>query len=184
MKGGGFIGQVAEPYAQALMSLAKQENLGDRLGEDCKALLALLESSEDLRTCLSSPVIDNEAKKRVLGQVVGDQLHPYMRNFLMLLVDRRRILYLEGICQQFLALLRESAGIVLAEVTSAVPLNDGQQESVRNKVIAMTGAQRAELQLEVDPELLGGVVIKVGSQLVDASLKDQLRRIGLKLATA
>jgi F-type H+-transporting ATPase subunit delta len=73
---------------------------------------------------------------------------------------------------------------VLAEVASAVELTDAQKQSVREKVIAMTSANQVELNTKIDPDLIGGVIIKVGSQVVDASLRGQLRRIGLRLSSA
>jgi F-type H+-transporting ATPase subunit delta len=73
---------------------------------------------------------------------------------------------------------------VLAEVTSAVELSESQQQSVREKVTAMTGAQQVELDTKIDPELIGGVIITVGSQVIDASLRGQLRRIGLRLSSS
>ena len=176
--------KILVPYAEALMSVAQANNLIDRIGEDVASLLNLLKESPELQQFLSSPVVKAEDKKAVLGRIAGEQLHPYTRNFLNLLVERRRILFLEGICKQFQALLRKLNQTVLAEVTSAVELNEAQQQSVREKVMAMTNAQQVELDARVDPDLIGGVIIKVGSQLIDASLRGQLRRIGLRLTSA
>ncbi|GAB4174172.1 MAG: ATP synthase F1 subunit delta [Coleofasciculaceae cyanobacterium] len=176
--------KILVPYAEALMSVAQANNLIDRIGEDVASLLNLLKESPELQQFLSSPVVKAEDKKAVLGRIAGEQLHPYTRNFLNLLVERRRILFLEGICQQFQALLRKLNQTVLAEVTSAVELNEAQQQSVREKVMAMTSAHQVELDARVDPDLIGGVIIKVGSQLIDASLRGQLRRIGLRLTSA
>lgn len=173
-----------EPYAQALLSLAKSQNLTDRFGEDAAALINLLQESEELSQFLANPLTKLEAKKAVLQQVVGEQVHPYMRNFLMLLVDRRRILFLGGICKQYQSLLRELNQTVLAEVTSAVELNDAQRQTVRERVMAMTAARQVDLETKIDPDLIGGVVIKVGSQVVDASLRGQLRRMSLRLNSA
>lgn len=105
-------------------------------------------------------------------------------NFLKILVDRRRIGFLLGICQHYQSLLRKLKQSVLAQVTSAVELNEAQQQSVREKVLALTNAQQVELETKIDPDLIGGVIIKVGSQVIDASLRGQLRRIGLRLNSA
>jgi F-type H+-transporting ATPase subunit delta len=101
-----------------------------------------------------------------------------------LLVDRGRILFIEGICKQYQALLRKQNQTVLAEVISTVELNEEQQRSVREKVTAMTNARQVELATKIDPDLIGGVIIKVGSQVVDASIRGQLRRISLRLSSA
>jgi F-type H+-transporting ATPase subunit delta len=176
--------EVLEPYAQALMSIGQSQNLVDRFGEDVQNILDTLKESGDLSQFLSNPLSKIETKKAVLRQVFGESVHPYTNNFLMLLVDRRRILFLEGICEQFQVLLRKLRNTVLAEVTSAVALTDQQQDAVRQRVITMTGATSVELGCSIDPDLIGGVIIKVGSQVIDASLRGQLRRIALKLSTA
>jgi F-type H+-transporting ATPase subunit delta len=133
---------------------------------------------------LESPVVKEEDKKAVLRRISGDQLHPYIMNFLMLLVDRRRIRFLQGILKQFQAQLRELKQTVVAEVISAVELTDAQRQSVSEKVKAMTSANQVELDTKIDPDLIGGVIIKVGSQVIDASLRGQLRRIGISLSRA
>jgi F-type H+-transporting ATPase subunit delta len=176
--------EIAAPYAQALMSLAQGQNLVDQFSQNVADLLELLNSSDDLKQLLSTPLIDGDKKKAVLQQVVGDQVHPYMRNFLMLLVDRQRIGFLEEICKQYQALVRNLNQTVLAEVLSAVELTDEQKQSVRDKVVAMTGAHQVDLETKIDSDLLGGVIIKVGSQVIDASLRGQIRRISLQLSNA
>ncbi len=184
MRGNAINAQVVEPYASALMSLARSQDLAEQFGENVRSLINLLQSSEQLRDFFANPFVKAEDKKAVLGQIVGESIHPYMRNFLMLLVDRRRILLLEPICQQYLALLRELNQTVLAEVSSAVELTETQQQAVREKVMAMTNAHQVELDSKIDPELIGGVIIKVGSQVIDASLRGQLRRLSLRLSSA
>jgi F-type H+-transporting ATPase subunit delta len=173
---------ILEPYAQALMSVAKGNDLVDALSNDAAGLLSALSESSELSQFLASPIVGLEPKKAVLRQLFAEQIHPYMMNFLLLLVDRRRIAFIEGICKKYQALVRELKQTVLAEVTSAVPLSEAQQDAVRAKVLEMTGAQQVELELSQNPELIGGVVIRVGSQVIDASLSGQLRRIGIKLS--
>ncbi len=173
--------EVLQPYASALMSLAQSSNLAEKFGEDVRSLLGLLEGSEDLRQFLGNPLIKPDDKKAVIGKIAGEEMNPLMHNFLKLLVDKGRIVFLEGIGQQYLAKLRELNKTVLAEVTSAVPLSDAQMQTVREKVKAMSNAQSVEIVTKTDADLIGGVVIKVGSQVIDASLRGQLRRLGLRL---
>jgi F-type H+-transporting ATPase subunit delta len=183
MKGSVVSGEILEPYAEALMSVAQSQNLLDKFGEDVRALLSLLETSPELKEFLGNPIAKPEAKKAVLQQVAGEQIHPYMANFLKLLVDRRRILFLEGICQQFQVLLRQLSKTVLAEVTSAVELTDEQKNAIAGKVREISSAERVELDTKIDPDLIGGVIIKIGSQVLDTSLRGQLRRIGIALTS-
>lgn len=184
MKGSLYSSQIAEPYAQALMSLAESRGLVEAIGESIRTLANLLESSPDLQEFIASPVVQDDNKKAVLKRVLGAEINPFLLNFLMLLVDKRRIIFLEAVCQQYLVLWRELTNTVLAEVISALKLTESQQHSVTNKVKELTGAASVELQETVDPSIIGGVIIKVGSEVFDSSLKGQLRRISLSLGGA
>ncbi len=182
MKGsGGIDSEVVMPYAQALMSSAKSQNITEEIGADVRSLLSLLQSSDQLQNFVANPFVKEQDKKQVLEQVIGDRVHPYLRNFLRILVDRRRILLLEGICQQYLNLLRQLNQTVLAEVTSTVELSEEQQQSIKDKVKSMTNAHEVELDMKIDSELIAGAIVKVGSQVIDASLRGQLRRLSLSL---
>ncbi|NEP88406.1 MAG: F0F1 ATP synthase subunit delta [Okeania sp. SIO2C2] len=174
-------GEIVEPYAAALMSLAKSKDLAERFGEDIRSLLNIMDESPELKQFMGNPIIKPEDKKAVLQRMMGDEADPYMRNFLMLLVDRGRIIFLEEIGKKYLALLRELNQTVLAEVTSTVELNEDQKNTVRERVKSMTDARDVDIETKIDPSLLGGVIIKIGSQIIDSSLQGQLRRIGNSL---
>lgn len=172
--------EIGEPYAQALMSLAQQNDLADSFGETFRALESLLSESQEFKDFVLNPVIKSEDKKAVMKQVMGDA-NPYLINFIMLLVDKRRIVFLEAIVEQYLTLLRKLNQIVLAEVISAQELSDEQKGKIVEKVRGIVEARDVELKTSVDPNLIGGVIIKVGSKVIDASLRGQLRRISVSL---
>ncbi len=176
--------EIAAPYAQALLSIAQSTSKVDELSAIAANLLDLLKESDELSAFLANPIANSDAKKGVLNQVLGEDTNHQMKNFLMLLVDRGRIYLVEPILQQFQARVRELNQTVLAEVTSAIALTDEQQETVRQKVQGMTQAKSVELVSRIDPELIGGVVIQIGSQVLDASIRGQLRRIGLQLGAS
>lgn len=183
MKEAGIVtGEILERYAQAILSVAQDNNALDQVGQDINSILNVLKESQDLREFLSSPIFKADAKKAVLNQVLGDSIHPLTKNFLLVLVDRRRIILLEGICKEFQTLLRKLNQTVLAEVTTVNDLTDDQKRSLQEKVMAITGARSVELETKLDPDLIGGVIIKIGSQVIDASLRGQLRRISLRLS--
>ncbi|MBR8827911.1 MAG: F0F1 ATP synthase subunit delta [Gomphosphaeria aponina SAG 52.96 = DSM 107014] len=184
MSGSALIAQVAEPYAEALMSLAQSNNVTNELGEEVRSLLGLLASSSEFKFFLLSPLVKPEDKKAVIRQILGEGTNHSFLNFLLLLVDRRRIMFLEGIGEKYLEILRKLNNTVLAEVTSAVEMSEEQKQSVSEKIKQLTGAQGVELTTRVDEDLLGGVIIKVGSQVFDTSLRGQLRRIGISLMSA
>jgi F-type H+-transporting ATPase subunit delta len=184
MKSNVETAEIAQPYAQALMSIAQSKNLTEQFGEDARVLLNLLKDSAPLQNLIDNPFIQPDRKKAVISQILGDGANPYLRNFLLLLVDKRRIFFLEAILEQYLALLRQLNQTVLAEVTSAVPLTEAQQQAVIDKVLSITNARQVELATKTDRDLIGGLIIKVGSQVIDASLRGQLRRLSLRLTSS
>ena len=172
--------EISEPYAQALMSLAQQNELADQFGETFRSLESLMSESQEFKDFVQNPVIANEDKKAVLKQVMGDA-NPYLVNFMMLLVDKRRIIFLESIVNQYLSLLRKLNQTALAEVISARELSDEQKGNIVERVKGIVEARDVELKTSVNPDLIGGVIIKVGSKVIDASLRGQLRRISVSL---
>jgi len=173
--------EVAAPYAQALLSTAKSKDSVDAISQVAADFLNLLKESDDLSAFLANPIANNDAKRGVIRQALGDDANTEIKNFLLLLVDKGRVYLVEPILQQFQAQVRELRQTVLAEVTSAIELTDEQKETVRQKVLGITKANSVELETSVDSDLLGGVIIQIGSQVLDASLRGQLRRISLQL---
>ena len=176
--------EVAEPYARALLSLTQDSGTTDEVNGLAGEVLGLLAESQELADFLANPITSADVKKAVVRQVLGDSVNSSFLNFVQLLVDRGRVALLMPILTQFQAMVREINQTVLAEVSSAIELSDAQKDSVRQRVISITGARAVELSTELDASLLGGVIIKVGSQVVDASLRGQLRRIGIQLGSA
>jgi F-type H+-transporting ATPase subunit delta len=180
--GSSTLSDIVGPYAEGLMGVAQANNLTDQISEDVCFLLNLMGESGAIYSFLANPLVKDDNKKSLLRKSVSEHLNPYTFNFLMLLIDRKRMSLVKDICRKYQDLYRKLNQIALAEVISAVPLSDEQQEAVRQKVIQITSARSVELETRVDSELIGGVVIKVGSQILDASLRGQLRRIGLSLS--
>jgi F-type H+-transporting ATPase subunit delta len=177
MKNRSFSQTIVEPYAEALMALAKEKNLVETFGNDIQFILTTLKSSEDLNRLLSAPLVPENVKKDLLISLFSTGVNPFVVSFLGILVERRRILFLEAICLKFQSLLRVMNQIALAEISSAVALSETQQETLKQKVKELTGATSVELEIKLNPDLIGGVIIKVGSQVIDASIRGQLRRL-------
>ncbi len=170
------------PYAEAMMAVAESQNLLDKFNEDCNTVLQVLDDSADLQEFLGSPIVKAADKKAVIQKVFGESVDPMMLNLIMVLVDRGRIAFLSGVCQQYQVMLRKLRGDVLAEVTTAVALTENQISSIKERVKAMTGANNVDIMAKIEPSIVGGVIIKVGSQIIDSSLRSQLRLIGMSLA--
>jgi F-type H+-transporting ATPase subunit delta len=181
MSGTLISSEIAEPYAQALMSVAQNNNLTEQFGTTCREIVNLFQESPEFGDFITNPVVNSEAKKNVLRQILGNEANAYLVNFVMLLVDKRRITFLKEIAEQFLALLRKLNQVVLAEVTSTKELSESQRQGIIDRVKGISQARDVELNVKLDPDLVGGVIIKVGSQVIDASIRGQLRRISMSL---
>ena len=177
----GMSASIAAPYAEALMSIAQRQDTVDAIGEDIRNLRQMLVESSELSQFLTNPIASAEAKRGVLSQLTREGFNDSTKKFLMLLVDRGRVLFLGAVCEQYLARLRELKGIALAEVTSASELSEDNVNAIREKVKSFSDANDVEVSVSVDPDLVGGVIVKVGSQVGDASLRGQLRRLALSL---
>jgi F-type H+-transporting ATPase subunit delta len=171
-----------EPYAESLMGVAKSQNSVEEFGTNVQWVLTALDVSPDLRNFLASPLIKQETKKDLIRKAIAEQVNPTMLNFLLLLVDRQRVVFLEPICLRFQEMLRELNRVALAEVTTAVQLSDAQAETLKQKVQHLTNCHSVELAVKINPDLIGGVIVKVGSQIIDASIRGQLRRLATSLS--
>jgi F-type H+-transporting ATPase subunit delta len=173
---------IATPYAEALLQVAEARNETDTVAEQVRELLSIWNDSPELRAAMASPVLEPEAKKAALTKLFADQLTPSFQNLLKMLADRHRIVVLDAVLVRFLELYRDLRGITLAKVTSATVLSDEQQQQLNDKVRAIAGTKDVEFDLQVDPDLIGGFVVSMGSRVIDASLSGQVRRLGLALA--
>ena len=177
-----LLNSLATPYAEALLQVAEARQETDTVATQARELLVLWNSSAQLREAMASPVLEPEAKKAALSALFDGQVTASVQNLLKLLADRQRIAVLDAVLERFLELYRELRQITLAKVSSATPLSDEQQAQLNQKVQAIAGTQAVEFELSVDPALIGGFVVNLGSQVIDASLAGQVRRLGLALA--
>ncbi len=172
---------LAQRYATALFDLARQDEKLDRVAEDLGGLVGLMDESRDLRRLVESPVI-TRADQRGGILAVADRagVDPLTRKFLGLLAEHRRLFALPGIAKAFTAMLAAHKGEVAAEVVSAVPLGDAELETLKKSIASFVG-QAVTVETRVDPALLGGVVVRVGSRMLDASLRTKLMQLELAL---
>jgi F-type H+-transporting ATPase subunit delta len=177
-----LLNAIATPYAEALLQVAESRQETDTVAQQARDILAIWNDNPDLRHAMTSPVLEPEAKKAAISRLFQDQITPSFQNLLKLLADRQRIGVLDVVLIRFLELYRELRNIALARVTSAAPLDDDQQARLTEKVKAMAGTDKVEVDMTVDPSLIGGFIVSLGSRVVDASLSGQVRRLGLALA--
>ena len=177
-----LLNTITTPYAEAFLQVAESRNEIDEAIIQSKEILELWNASPDFRNAMASPVLEVESKKAALQKLFSKDLSPSFLNLLKLLADRNRIGLLDSVLERLLELYREQRNIALATVTSASELNEDQQNELLKKVQDLAGTDNLELNLKVDPGLIGGFVVNVGSKVIDASLAGQVRRLGLELA--
>ena len=168
---------VAGRYAAALFGLANDEGALKDVEADLVSLGQAIDSSKELRDFLRSPVYgrdDQRAAMKALAKEAG--FHKLTKNFLKLVANNRRLFALEGMIKAFGELAAQHRGEVFAEAVSASALNDDQVKALRLEIEASVGAA-VKLETRVDPDLLGGLIVKVGSRMIDASLKTKLNRL-------
>lgn len=182
-----LLNTVATPYAEALLQIGNQQGISDDLAADAKAVLDIWTASDLLRDALGSPILEPDTKKAVITALFQEKevvRQTASLNLLKLLADRQRISLTGAVFERFLELYRKAKGIALAQVTSATPLTPEQENRLKQKVRTMAGSAAVDCSVTVDPSLIGGLIVRIGSQVVDASLAGQVRRLGLSLAKA
>jgi F-type H+-transporting ATPase subunit delta len=175
--GSGPVSAIAQRYADALFDLARDEGGLESVESDMKALKKAIGASPDFRKMLMSPVYDSEDQGRAVAAVADKGgFSRLSRNFIGLVAKNRRLFALDAMAGAFAARMAAHRGEVTAEAISAAPLNDEQTRRLRGEIERHVG-KAVNLNTRVDPDLLGGLVVKVGSKMIDSSLKTKLTRL-------
>ncbi len=168
---------LANRYAAALYEVADEARALDQVVEEADALRRLIDQSAPLRSVLSDPVLDvAQARRAVLAVLEEQGFGDILRRFVGTVATNRRLPGLRSILAGFAALAAERRGIVVAEVSSAHPLSDGQRTRLLAR-LTEAGYGRVNIQEHVESALLGGLVVRVGARLYDASLRSRLARL-------
>nr|YP_010618879.1 ATP synthase CF1 subunit delta [Deltalsia parasitica]WAX02892.1 ATP synthase CF1 subunit delta [Deltalsia parasitica] len=183
MSNQNFKEKIATPYAEALIDHAQSLNLLTEATKDLSSISTILSESKDLQILLQNPLINGLIKKEILKQLFEGQINNFVMNFLLVLVDRRRVSLLDSIIQKYLELIYFLESTTIAELYSAVDVTELQQESLVQKIKSMTNSNQVKLIIRKDANLIGGFIIKIGSKIIDASLAGKLKRMSLYLDT-
>ena len=174
---GGIQASLAGRYAIALFELANEQKQLDAVGESLAALKQALADSDDFRALTTSPLIGRDQAMRAVAASAGAmKLDPITTNFLGVLAKNRRLAQLGNVIRAFNLLAARHRGEITAEVTSAHKLDDGQVDAIRKNLRTRYGADIA-VDLSVDPAILGGLVVKIGSRMIDGSIRTKLNTL-------
>jgi F-type H+-transporting ATPase subunit delta len=171
----------AKRYAQAVFELAKEQGTLDRWSNDL-AILDSLASDPEVMAFFASPKQSEAEKLDVIDRALADS-QPETRRLGQMLVRRRRLAIIPDLVQAFNESVLKESGIAVADVTTAVPLDATEEEMVKAQLKSMIG-QEIELRTHVDPSIIGGLVVRIGDNLIDGSVSDRLRRLHERLAAA
>lgn len=174
---GGIQASLSGRYATALFDLAREAKSIDTVESSLAKVRAALDESDDFRTLVNSPILSRgDAAKAIAATADTMQLDTTTRNFLGVLAQNRRLSQLPQIIRAYRSLAANHRGETTAEVASAHPLTDDQVAALKQQLRARVGRD-VNVDLSVDPSLLGGLVVRLGSQMIDSSIKTRLNTL-------
>jgi len=171
----------ARRYAKALFALAQEDRRVSEIRGELTQMVSLIEGSGDLREALLTPLHPVAERKAVVAALEEREgLSPLLRNFFAYLIDRRRLVDFDEIAGEFERLADEASGLLTAQVISATELDDRRKDRLRRALSERTGRE-VRLDIQVDSDLIGGAIAKVGDLVFDGSLRTQLRQLRTNL---
>lgn len=180
-----IVSGVAGRYATALFELALQEKKLDAVQADLDHFGALIDASPELTRLVRSPVFGAEEQTKALAAILDKAgIAGLAGNFLKLVASNRRLFAVGQILKAFRALVARHKGEITAQVTVADKLSDSNLEALKGALKTVTGGKDIDLDVQVDPAIIGGLIVQVGSRMVDSSLRTKLNSIKLAMKEA
>ena len=172
---------LAGRYAAAVYDIAETAGSLDAVADDLRAIRRMIDESADLRRMIASPVVDRGGQSKAMRALLeAARANELTQRFVGVISDNRRLFVLPAIIDAYLRQLAARRGEVVAHVTSAKPLSPAQVDQVTENLRRSLGS-KVMVDLKVDPDLIGGLVVRVGSKLVDDSLRTKLMRLQLAM---
>jgi F-type H+-transporting ATPase subunit delta len=165
----------ARRYAEAAFEIARRDGTLERWLDDLR-LAADVVTQPDAARVVDNPAIPFEMRREVLGKLLEHRVTPHAYNLVLLLAERGRLSAAPAVAAEYKRLVDLERGVVVARVASAVPLDTAELEAIGLGVREMTGSQ-AEIVTVIDPDLIGGITLRIGDRLIDASVRGRLERL-------
>lgn len=176
--------EVSKRYARALLEIGVETNSAQRLVTEITDLAAAYESSPELRSAMENPLVTQDAKRAIIGDLIAQSgAGETTKNALLLLCDRRRVRALPGIAKALTELFDAQKGVVRAEVTTAAPLTEAYRTRLKAELERLSG-RKIVLDERTDPSLLAGVIAQVGDTIYDGSLRSRLAQMQSSLLSS
>lgn len=175
------ISGVAERYASSLFELALETKSVDAVGKDLDGFRSLIDKSDDLKRLIRSPVFSAEEQGRAMSAIIEKAgIKSLVANFLKVVASNRRLLAIPGMITAYRQIAASHRGEISAEVISAHALSAAQEKQLKATLKTVTGKE-VSINVIVDPSILGGLIVKVGSRQIDTSLRTKLSTLKLSL---
>lgn len=174
---------VARRYAQALFELANEKGLMDQVDAELGQVVEAIEANAPLKAAMADVLLQPAVKQNLIEQLFASQVSELVKNFLYLVVRKRREAHLAAIYQAYLDLANEARGVVEVEVRTAVALDNEVAARLESSLVAKLGKQ-VTFKTQVAPELKGGLVVRVGDELFDGSVATRLKRLHERLISS
>lgn len=168
--------QLATKYARAIFEIARDEKKLDEYDKDLKLVREDVFSLPEAVSFFKNPLVPHQAKKDLLAKAVKGEVSDMVMNFLMLLTDKSRIGIFNEIYEIFTGLKNEAQGIVIADVTTAFPLNKDQEKKLGLKLAEVT-KKKIKIRKHEDKSILGGVIVRIGDKRIDGSAAGRLQAL-------
>jgi len=176
---------MAGRYAGALFELALEEKATDTVRQELDQFDALIAESADLNRLVRSPVFGADEQLKALNAILAKAgLSGLTTNFLRVITTNRRLFAVRDMIRAYRALVAKNKGEVVAQVTVAEPLNDQNKEALKGALKSVTGGKDIDMDVTIDPAIIGGLIVKVGSRMVDTSLRTKLNSIKIAMKEA
>ncbi|HVV80250.1 MAG TPA: F0F1 ATP synthase subunit delta [Pseudolabrys sp.] len=180
-----IVSGMAGRYASALFELALEEKALDSVKADLEKFDAMLAESPDLERLVRSPVFSADDKLKALSAILDKAgIKGLAANFLRVLTTNRRLFAVSDVVRGYRALVARHRGEVTAQVTVAEKLSDKNLAALKDALKSKTAGKDIDLDVKIDPSIIGGLIVKVGSQMVDSSLRTKLNSIKLAMKEA
>ncbi len=177
-----YVSGMAGRYAQALFDLAKESKTTDRVQTDLAAFQAMIDESPDLRRFIKSPAFSSEEQTKALNALFAKAgIAGTAANFLKLIASKRRLFAVEDMIRDFTTLNDAEKGVSRAEITVAEPLKDAYVLDLKDALARVAGSDSVAVSIKVDPSIIGGMIVKLGSRMVDSSLKTKLNSLKIRM---
>ncbi|HLO02008.1 MAG TPA: ATP synthase F1 subunit delta [Symbiobacteriaceae bacterium] len=174
---------VARRYAQALFELAQEKGLMDQVDAELGSVTAAIEGNALLKAAMADVLLQPAVKQNLIEKLFASQVSELVKNFLYLVVRKRREAHLAAIYQAYLDLANAARGVVEVEVRTAVALDNETATRLESNLVAKLGKQ-VKFKTQVAPELKGGLVVRVGDELLDGSVATRLKRLHERLISS